>query len=312
MGLFGYNAKDYNKNSEIFKGELQQIYQNLAMRGINEPEVGNALTSIINMFDWFSSYPSSRDADSKQQKAIDEYIAKIISDIRTSAQQRNSAKLVLQAKMLNELICDARSNGRLHRSMEDLKAREVLNACLGELNQVGVQKEEFKRRKQAILAEAKRLEALGAPEKIVPLKNEYMQIESKEKTLARKENELSKTYQYNCDALANAEDRGFYKELGAGNFVAMSPQQVGKLVQEIGGAIEKNNEAVTSGMDILKDFEDSYMSSAGSISSSSSFESDFESSKLGDTMNSVNGATYTPGVTTENSSSSFDQAFKNF
>ena len=152
---------------------------------------------------------------------------------------------------------------------------------------------------------------MGAAHEIAPLKNEYMMLESKEKTIARKENELSNTYQYNCDALANAADRDFYKNLGAGNFVAMSPKEVGKLVTEISTAIEKNNTQVTAGMDILSDFDKEYKANAGNVSSSSSFESDFETMMAGDAMNGVNGATYTPKETSANTDA-FDQAFKNF
>ena len=308
MGLFGYNASDYNKNTEIFKQQLQNIYSNLSRRGINSVEVGNALVSIIQVLDWFS-YPKGK--NSKEQKAVDDYIVTLINKIEVSAQQKNGAKLVLQAKMLNEIVNDSRSLGRLSRSPEDLNATEILNDCLGELNQVGEEKENIKRKKIEILQECKRLDAMGAGNKIAPLKNEYMQLESKEKTLARKENELSKTYQYNCDALANAADRDFYKNLGAGNFIAVSPQNVGKLVNEISTAIEKNNAAVSTGMDILNDFDKDYKASAGSLSSTSSFESDFAQLMSDDAMKNVDGSSYTPG---ESSSSvdAFDAAFKNF
>ena len=309
MGLFGYNEKDYNRNTEIFKVQLQGVYDNLLKRGVDNFEVGNAIVAIINTLDWFE-FPKGQDG--KKQKSVDEYIASLITKISVSAQQRNTAKLVLQAKMLSEMILDGRSLGSLPRSPEDLKAHEILNDCLGELNQIGEEKEKLKQRKTDILKECKRLDSVGASHQIAPLKNEYMMLESKEKTIARKENELSKTYQYNCDALANADDREFYRDLGQGNFIAMSPQNVGKMVKEISVAIEKNNQAVKAGIDILDEFDKDYKASAGSNSSHSSFEADFENMKAGDTMNDVNGASYNPGASSDTSSDAFDQAFKNF
>ena len=306
FGLFGYNERTYDKNTGLYKQRLNSLYDNLTKRNLNTFEVGNAITSVISVLDWYE-FPSGQDP--RNQKMVDDYLSELIGKIEMSAQQQNTAKLVLQLKMLNELIGNSRSYGKLSRTPADLHAQEILNDCLGELNQVGYQKEQIRVEKERILDECELLDKMGEKHKIPPLKNQYMQLESKEKTLARKENELSKTYQYNCDALANAEDRDFYAKLGAGGFVAVSPKEVGKLVQEISTAIDKNNAAVMTGMDILNDFDKDYKANAGSLSSNSDFESALENRKAKGAMNNINGANYTPQETA--GVDSFEEALRN-
>jgi len=309
MDLFGYSEKTYNKNSENFKSQLQNIYNTLNMRGIYDVGVGNAITNVMNQFDMID-FPSGKNR--KEQKAVDDYIGRLIGKLQVSAQQKNVAKFVIEAKMLSDIIIDSRSCGKLLRTEKELQSIEILNDCLGELNQAGVEKENIKNRKNEILKECKRLDSLGANTKIIPLKNEYIQLEQREKAIEMKENELAKTYEYNCKALAKAEDRQFYNNLGKGNFVAMNPQAVGKLINEIDNAIEKNNEAVNTGNTLIDEFDSKYAMGAGMTSSTSSFDAAFEHAKAEDAMNDIGNAKYSPSEHSNTQSSSFDAAFKNF
>ena len=306
--LLGYNSK-YKKNTELFKEQLHGIHTNMQKRGIYNPSLGKAITSIIDVLDIF---PCPKVKDTKSQQAVDEYISSLIQKLNVSAQQKNFAKAVLQARMINDLVNDSRSNGRFARSIDDLKAAEILNDCLGELNQVGEEKENINIRMKEILRECKRLQEMGLAPQITPLKNEYMQLESKLGAIGRKENELSKTYQYNCEAIANTEDRDFYKNLGAGNFMAMRPENLGKVLNEISSNIEINNSRVESGMDLLGEFKSNYNANAGQLSSSSSFEANFEQMMAGDTMNNINSANFVPGQSQEAQVDDFESKFKNF
>lgn len=311
MGLFGYNEKTYNKNSIIFKDQLQRIYENLDLRGVKDPETKVALASVITMLD-FHAFRMIIDAKPKQLQAVDDYIPKLIAQMNVSAQQRNTAKLVLQINMLNDLINDGRACGSLPCSLEDLQAKEKLNDNLGELNQTGTQIALLEQRKEELLKERARLEAIGANEQISKLRNEYMQIEANQGALKRKENELAKTYEYNCKALANQKDLDFYRSLAAGNFLAVNPQNLHKTLQEISKAITINNERVQNGLTEIKDFEAEYGAGAGDVSSSSGFDEDYGNMKAKEAMSAVNDATYTPGAASREELDGFDRDFKKF
>lgn len=307
MGLFGYSEKDYNKNTQIFTDKLEDIRANLRSRGMSNPAVSSAISSMVKVLGYFS-YP--KDGDAKSKKEIDTYIGRLLENIQNTAQQKNYAKLVLQINTLNDVVSDCRSIGKFDRSAEDLKSREILDECLGELNQVGVDKAEIAQRKKEILEECKRLDAMGASTQIAPLKNEYIRLESREKAIARKENELNKTYKYNCDALANVEDAGFYNELGKGNFIAIGPQQLEKTITKITQSIEINNNRLDQGNEVLNNFENLYKENyAGSESATSSFDAAFEQIKAQDAMNDVNNSSFSAS-SSEAQSSSFDDEFK--
>ena len=305
MALFGYNKNDYDKNTQIFINRLGAIRQNLISRGASNAEVGRAISSMESALGRFEY---SKDGDSKQKKLVDAYISQLLDKLQNTAQQKNTAKLVLQLNTLSDVVVDCRSLGKLDRSPEDLKAREILDECLGELNQVGVDKAEIAKRKQDILEECKKLDAMGRATEIAPLKNEYIRLESREKAIARKENELNKTYKYNCDALANVEDAGFYNELGKGNFIAIGPQQLEKTITKITQSIEINNNKLDQGNDVLKNFESNYNANyAGSDVATSSFDAAFEQAKAQDAMNDVNNSSFTNPA---QSSSLSDDDFK--
>ena len=72
FAIFGFNEKAYNKNTEIFKQRLNDIYTNLATRGINSYEIGNAITSVISVLDWHG-FPKGK--DTRTQKMVDDYIS---------------------------------------------------------------------------------------------------------------------------------------------------------------------------------------------------------------------------------------------
>ena len=306
MALFGYNEKDYNKNTQIFTDKLEAIRQNLRSRGVSSPAVSSAISSMVNALGHFEY---TKDGDSKQKKEVDAYIASLLDKLTSTAQQKNTAKLVLQLNTLNDVVTDCRSMGKFDRSPEDLKSREILDECLGELNQVGVDKAEIAQRKQAILEECKQLDAMGRTTEIAPLKNEYIRLESREKAIARKENELNKTYKYNCDALANVEDAGFYNELGKGNFIAVGPQQLEKTINKITQSIEINNSKLDQGNDILNNFDNLYKENyAGADVATSSFDAAFAQAKAQDAMNDVSNSPFTASAPEQ--SSSFDDEFK--
>ena len=308
MALLGYNEKDYNKNTRIFTDKLENIRSNLRSRGMSNPAVSSAISSMVNVLGHFQY----SHGDSKQQKAVDAYISHLLGNIEITAQQKNYAKLVLQLNTLNDVVADCRSLGKFDRSADGLKYREILDECLGELNQVGVQKANMAQRKRDILEECKRLDAMGASSQIAPLKNEYIQIESREKAIARKENELNKTYKYNCDALATIEDAGFYEELGKGNFIAVGPQELEKTINKITQSIEINNSKLNQGTEALQNFDNLYKNEyAGTDSATSSFDAAFEQAKMQDAMNDVNNSNFTASSHGEQTSS-FDAEFKKF
>lgn len=303
MNIFGYNEKEYKKNTELFKARITNLYSNLTMRGIKTVQAGNMLTSLIGVLD---SFDYTKGSDGKVMRSIDQRIATIISRMEADAASKNVPKLILHAKILCDVISDSRSGGIEAKGDDYYENEEKMADCLGEIKNLNARKAEIAREKSRIMLERKRLEAIGATEEIADLRIEYNDLDAEDKTHDMTIHSLREEYNTNRQILLRKKQSTIFDDLASDKYSVMNEKDVDKMLDKMAENVEKHNEKLASKKKRLNDFEKEYASTIGSQTSSSAFDSDYEAEKAREAEEKVNGANF--GAATQKSA--FDADFE--
>ena len=145
MGLFGYNEKDYAKNTEIFKNRLDSIVHNVHSMGINATGVGKTITNIIMTLECIKAQKG------KDAEAVDVYINKIIDEMESDARHGNSASIVERARNLYDEINQSRRFGKSAFTTEERQAYNTRATAMGEIKNSLVRLGEIEKEKEKLL-----------------------------------------------------------------------------------------------------------------------------------------------------------------
>ena len=149
MGLFGYNQKDYAKNTAAFKTQIVSLMEKLS----GEFGVGKILDAARSSLDFYR-YPNK--ANGKELEAVDKRIQSLIDSLFRDVQQKNPAMASEHAKMLLSAVEDSRQYGKEAFNAEDLKAAEQLAVYRGRIFNDLNKKGEIEKQKAKLIEQAKR------------------------------------------------------------------------------------------------------------------------------------------------------------
>lgn len=305
MGLFGYNEKDYRKNTEVFKGQLSNLQQNLFLRGIRSPEAGQMISKLIITMDQFD-FPKGK--NSKDQDAIDKRMADIISKMEADAVSKDTPKLILHANMLLEAI-DNRGLGIQTKTAQDYAKEEIMTDLLGQIQLINKNKLARQKRKEEIMREADRLEALGMeenPDLEIEFNNLTMDDESDDMLL----HSYREQYNQNYEILKREKQSTHFEKLANGNFDVMTDQALDKMLNKMAENVSKHADKINTRRESLGDFKKNYANTMGNQSSSNSFAAEREARKAQAAASNINNANYN-APTVNNNNSENNNTFNN-
>ena len=159
MGLFGYNQKEYAKNTAAFKTQIVSLMEKLS----GEFGVGKILDAARSSLDFYR-YPNK--ANGKELEAVDKRIQSLIDSLFRDVQQKNPAMASEHAKMLLSAVEDSRQYGKEAFNAEDLKAAEQLAVYRGRIFNDLNKKGEIEKQKAKLIEQAKRASSQSEQMKI--------------------------------------------------------------------------------------------------------------------------------------------------
>ena len=146
MGLFGYNEKNFAKNTEVFKNRLDSLVSNIYAMGVNAKDLGKTITNIIITLENMKSAKGGKDAE-----AVDAYITKIIDEMEVDARQCNSASIVERARNLYDEINQSRRFGKSAFTNDERQAYNTRATAMGEIKNSLVRLGEIEKEKERLL-----------------------------------------------------------------------------------------------------------------------------------------------------------------
>ena len=199
MGIFGYDEKEFAKNSASFKESLQKIYERCGSEMGNRRLINTAISQIDLI-----EYPDKK--NSKGQRAIDARIQALIDSMIHDVQQKKPARLSEHLNILISAITDSRQWGEEAYTPEELKSQETMAECKSEIRDKLEAKKKIALRKEEILQEGERISGPGAEEDMAMLEVEYNECVAAEERLDEDVVALTETYNVNLEAV-NAKKR---------------------------------------------------------------------------------------------------------
>ena len=146
MGLFGYSAKDYVKNSAIFKDRLNNIVDNMAKMRVNVSGLGKTITNIICTLESLDKPFKGKDAE-----IVDGYISKLIDEMEADARQGNSASIIERARNLYDEINQSRRWGKSAFTADERQAYNTRATAMGEIKKSLIRLGEIEKEKERLL-----------------------------------------------------------------------------------------------------------------------------------------------------------------
>lgn len=105
--LFGYNEKNYKKNSEDFKQRLENIALNAADRGVNTFGINKALAQLMILVD---KLPYKKNGP--EYEKVDQVINDILDKMEDDVRQKRMASVVVRADLLYRELDEGRRFGK--------------------------------------------------------------------------------------------------------------------------------------------------------------------------------------------------------
>lgn len=176
MGLFGYNRKTFDKNSELMKEKLQAICDSLPAKKATY----NHITSLIRKIDTIKYRTISR-----KYKEVDAVIFELIDKMERDANDRKYISLFARADNLERELDKSRKSGKHGLSEEERNAREVYAVSQQEIYDIVENLDGVYKQKDAIQ------KAVGAEQRnpnlvlLAKLEEESAELNAKEKELRR-------------------------------------------------------------------------------------------------------------------------------
>ena len=301
MGLFGYNEKDYSKNTQLFKRRLQAILDNTQDRGVSNFGVGKTIAGLMVMMD---KIPYSKSG--KEYKVVDEQIEKLLSSMEQDAMKKNMAGLTAHADLLHKELDESRRFGKNAFTDEERQAEEVRSTALGNihdsLNRLGVI---ANKKEQLIQAGAKA--ATEADRKKLGL--EYNTLVAEEKSLNQIVGMWTSRYNSAIQVINARRTTGKIDALEAAQVVNVRDfeKEMAKPNQKLQVEMEKDNEISNITNDFSASFDETM---AGMSGMTSGFEAAVEDQKNRNLQNEMGAAPSGQGAPAEQLDP-FEQALRN-
>lgn len=152
MGVFGYNKKDFDKNTANFANQLTKM----AGEMIKYPAVGKLVNQAVIVFGQkpyeFESF------NMKELAAVDTYLKGLIDDMRMDLQKGDAEMMKAHAQLLVHHVSKSRYYGKLAGDEEGLRAEKIAAETEGLLRSQFVQKDSIKEHMRELEEEADALD----------------------------------------------------------------------------------------------------------------------------------------------------------
>ena len=129
MGLFGYNEKDFQKNTANFKSRLETLMNNTYDRGVSNFGVGKTIAALMVKFDSLP-YPKG----GKELAAVDAEIDKIITAMEQDAMKKRMSSVLMRAESLSNELDASRRFGKNAFTADERQAESTRADALGHIH----------------------------------------------------------------------------------------------------------------------------------------------------------------------------------
>lgn len=176
MGLFGYNQKDYAKNTELFKSRIYDLME----RSANQFGVGQVLNNAMLQLE---RLPYPQKGKGKDIENIDARINGILNIMMDDIQHKRFAYFSEHASMLISAVVDSRQYGKELYTPEELDAQEKMAQCKGEIFDALDKKGQLAAEKQKLVEKGKKLSGPTQQAEMAKLNMSFNLLSREEQTL---------------------------------------------------------------------------------------------------------------------------------
>lgn len=203
MGLFGYNEKDYNKNSEIFKSRLQNIMDGLMDRDLNALGVGKCLTSLTMLIDRIKY------CKGKDMERVDQEISKLLDAMESDAMKKRVSSILMRAEVLRRELDESRRYGKNAFNDAERQAENTRAESLGHIHDALDQLDAIEKKQKKLIDMA----ASASDSQQQKLELEYNALEQQKKSLNQQVKMWTSRYNTATEVIAARQTAGSIGEL---------------------------------------------------------------------------------------------------
>jgi hypothetical protein len=237
MGLFGYNAKDYNKNTAQIKERIEDLYKRATrIKGASGSGIGVILSHLARECD---QYDFPKRADSKSVEAIDNRIFEVLDRMERDVQMGNIARLSAHADILNEAITDSRQWGKERYDSRYLENTEAKAQAMGNIFNALEEKAKLLEKIAEIKEEARLARDTGDAAALQKATIKFQALKEQESSC----DQTVKVWQANYNAALKIE-----KEYKAGETIGEATTAPLASTQDLAKVIAKNNQKLAKHM----------------------------------------------------------------
>ena len=203
MGLFGYNEKDYNKNTEIFKDRLNNIMDGLMDRDLNTLGVGKCITNITMLID------RVKYCKGKDMERVDAEISKLLDAMESDAMKKRVSSILMRADLLCREIDESRRYGKNAFTDAERQAENTRAESLGHIHDSLDQLDAIEKRQKKLIDSA----AGASDSQQQKLELEYNALEQQKKSLNQQVKMWTSRYNTATEVIAARQTAGAVGEL---------------------------------------------------------------------------------------------------
>ena len=299
MGLFGYNEKDYRKNTDLFKSRLENLMMNTMERGVSNAGVGKCISNLMIMLD---KLPYNKGG--KELQKVDQEIDKIITAMENDAMKKRMSGVLMRADLLHRELDESRRFGKNAFTDAERQAEGTRADALGHIHDaLNRQGEVEKRKKQLIEAAANASESQQQKYRL-----EYNTLDMESKQLSQTVTMWTSRYNAATKVISARANAGQIGELEAAQVCDIKEfeKEMAQATKKLELQIEKDTglgdiaDGFTSGMDEIL---------GNSVTHSSGFDAAVEDQRKQNLMNEFGSAP--ESQQSSESSDPFMQAMRN-
>ena len=151
MGLFGYNKKQFAKNTALMKDDVQEKMKKVY--SIGDPMNVGALLNTVVLILGKENYPAK--AGGKTMEAIDARVFGLLEKIDADLQAKNLAKAYEHCLIVIGTLESERAFGKTVRSAEDMQLLEDMAEFKGQICNALDEKGKLSAKKDSLIAKAR-------------------------------------------------------------------------------------------------------------------------------------------------------------
>ena len=278
MGLFGYNEKDYAKNTGSFKSRLECIMNDVFEMGADASGLGKTITMLMTKIDAVKFSKGGKEAES-----VDAYLDKLIGEMEQDAMKKNVPALVARAENLYNEINQSRRYGKSAFTDAERQAEDVRATSLGNINNSLNRLSQIEKEKERLLNAGAKTESTAERQKIGL---QYNSLDAEEKSVNQAVQMWTSRYNSAIQVINARKTSGQIQELTTAQVVDVRSFQ--KEMDKANQLLQQEMGKDTEITNIAGEFNNSFDQTLGGMQTqSSSFEALVEDKKRQNIVNAM-------------------------